>query len=231
MQFGYQTMPTSDDSWTGRLRTIGELERPDHWHLEEGDSCVFFGEYTPGENWGHSSTNQLILNLKKKPSRARGTPQWPHKMRAIRDVAAAIRLNLMPEALATTLFVPIPSSKGPTHPDFDPRMLQIAQGIGQPARAAELIEAIGDRPAFHENNEPRDPEVLMQQLQVSTSPLPPNSERIILIDDMITTGCSYRACKNLLEAQYPDVPVFGLFVARRILPNPFAAFDIHDAPC
>lgn len=218
-------MPTSDESWTGRLRTIGELERPDHWHLLEGDQCVFFGEYTPGENWEHSSTNQLILNLKKKPSRAQGTPQWRHKLRAIREVATVIRANLRPEALATTLFVPIPSSKGPAHPDFDPRMLAVARAIGQPARPVELITAIGDRPAFHENNDPRNPEELMAQLQVSADPLPPNAERVMLLDDMITTGCSFRACKNLLEAQYPGIPVFGLFVSRRVLPNPFAAFE------
>lgn len=218
-------MPTSDESWTGRLRTIGELERPDHWHLNEGDQCAFFGEYTPGENWEHSSTNQLILNLKKKPSKAKGTPQWRHKLRAIREVATVIRANLRPEALATTLFVPIPSSKGSSHPDFDPRMLEVASAIGQPARPAELITSIGDRPAFHENNDPRNPEELMAQLQVSTAPLPPNAERIILLDDMITTGCSFRACKNLLEGQHPGIPVFGLFVSRRILPNPFAAFE------
>ncbi len=64
-------MPTSDASWSGRLRLIGDLERPDHHHLEAGDQCAFFGEYTPGEGWKHSSTNNLILNLKK------GTEDYP----------------------------------------------------------------------------------------------------------------------------------------------------------
>jgi len=46
-------------------------------------------------------------------------------------VATVIRANLRPEALATTLFVPIPSSKGLTHPDFDPRMLSVANAMSE----------------------------------------------------------------------------------------------------
>src|SRR3546814_10204737 len=91
----------SDVSWSGRLRIIGDLERPDHWHLKADDECAFFGEYTPREGWRYSSTNQISINLKKRPTVARGTPQWPHKRNAIRKVAAAIRSSLKPTALAT----------------------------------------------------------------------------------------------------------------------------------
>lgn len=122
-------MPTSDASWSGRLRLIGDLERPDHHHLEAGDQCAFFGEYTPGEGWKHSSTNNLILNLKKVPRTTRNTAQWPHKLAAIRDAAAAIPANLDPQRAATTLLVPIPSSKTAVHPDYDPRMLHVAKAL------------------------------------------------------------------------------------------------------
>lgn len=214
-------MPTLDASWTGRLRTIGDLERPDHYHLTKDDECAFFGEYTSGKSWAHSSTNQVIYNLKKKPSRARGTPQWMHKVRTIGDLGAAIRRCVVPEALSTTLFVPIPSSKGPTHEDYDPRMMQVAHQIGAPARAMELISNVCDRDAFHENANTRDPEELKQQLNVSSAQIPDDVERIILLDDMVTTGCSFRACKDLLLDQYPGRSVYGLFVSRRVIPNPF----------
>ncbi len=218
-------MPTSDVSWSGRLRIIGDLERPDHWHLEADDQCAFFGEYTPREGWRYSATNQLILNLKKRPSVARGTPQWPHKLKAIRDVAAAIRSSLTPEALATSLFAPIPSSKTPDHPDFDPRMLTVARAIGTPARAAEVLRTTVDRLAMHESADRRDPDALEATLEVLPSAIPADIERIFLLDDMITTGCSFRVCKTLLQPHVAGKPIIGLFASRRVLPDPFAAFD------
>jgi hypothetical protein len=68
-------MTTFDGSWSGRLRKVSDLERPDHWYLTAKDDCVFFGEYTARGGYGHSSTNQLIHNLKKKPELV-GTPQY-----------------------------------------------------------------------------------------------------------------------------------------------------------
>lgn len=222
-------MPTSDASWSGSLRLIGDLERPDHHHLTSDDECVFFGEYTPRKGWQHSATNQLILNLKKRPTAAKGTYQWPHKLKAIREVAGAIRANIKPEALATSLFVPIPGSKTPTHPDFDQRMLAVAQQIGPPARAAEVLRTIGDRDAMHENVDRRDLDKLAVTIAVDPAAIPEDVQRVFLLDDMVTTGCSFRVCKALLRQFLPNLPIAGLFVSRRIIvPDPlndFAALD------
>ena len=68
-------MTIFDGSWSGRLRIVGDLERPDHWYLDPTDVCAFFGEYTARAGYGHSSTNQLIHNLKKNPESA-NTPQY-----------------------------------------------------------------------------------------------------------------------------------------------------------
>ena len=48
--------------------------------------------------------------------------------------------------------------------------------------------------------------------------------RVLLIDDVITTGCSFMVCKQMLAEEFPDTRITGLFVARRVLPSPFAAF-------
>lgn len=93
-------MPTSDESWSGKLRIVGDLERPDHWYITEEDKCAFFGEYTAYAGYGHSSTNQLIHNLKKKPE-TRGVPQWAWKARAIRDVGQALVANPDPTSAGT----------------------------------------------------------------------------------------------------------------------------------
>lgn len=216
-------MLTSDASWSGKLRIIGDLERPDHWHLQDDDDCAFFGEYTPRAGFRHSATNQLILNMKKKPSVTRGTYQWPHKVNAIKDAARAIRSNISADALLSSLFIPIPSSKRSSHPDYDPRMLEVAKSIGPPAREAEVLRTIVDRDALHENDNRRDPDELAATISVHPELVPEDVKNLILIDDMVTTGCSFRACKRLLSEAIPGRDIFGLFISRRILPNPFAA--------
>lgn len=50
---------------TFRLTRIDELIREQHYHLEDGDLCYFFGEYTARQGAAYSETNQLIMNLKK----------------------------------------------------------------------------------------------------------------------------------------------------------------------
>lgn len=219
-------MPTCDDSWTGSLRTVTDLERPDHHLLRPEDFCYFAGEYTPRAGFGASATNQLITNLKKRPS-LRTTNQWPHKQRAIADAAASIKAGLNVNALPDILFIPIPPSKLPTDPEYDDRMTEIARRIGPNVR--EAIYLAEPRDAAHAGDDVRDWQALKAKLRLHADWLQPVPRYIALVDDMLTTGCSYRACESLLRDYLPAapiVPIFGLFVSRRKPANPFANFQI-----
>src|SRR5580698_4840315 len=119
------SMTTSDESWSHRLRKVGDLERPDHWYLRDGDECYFFGEYTAYAGYRHSETNGVISNLKKKPS-TKGTLQWNYKLNAIARIGHTIASNIKPEFLSGLTFVPIPPSKPPGSPEYDDRMFQVA---------------------------------------------------------------------------------------------------------
>jgi hypothetical protein len=55
---------------TPRFLKIDDQNRGDHSHLTAADECYFLYEYTSRRNYSFSSTNQLISNLKKKPSQA-----------------------------------------------------------------------------------------------------------------------------------------------------------------
>lgn len=211
-------MVTLDESWTGALRVVGDLELPDHHYLSQGDQCYFMGAYTARAGFGHSSTNQIISNLKKSPL-LRNTYQWPHKARAIRDVAAAIRGNLNPERLPHLTFVPIPSSKPRGHAEYDDRMTQVARLLGPQIDVREMIVTICEREARHLASNTRDPEELRHTLALAEDLLEPAPTEIILLDDVLTTGCSFRVCKVMLNERFPGVPVSGLFVARRALPQ------------
>lgn len=218
-------MTTSDGSWSGKLRKVTDLERGDHYHLTADDNCYFVGEYTSGAGFAHSATNQLILNLKKKPS-TRGTYQWKYKGQAIAAAAAALASGINKGAISTVAFVPIPPSKLPTDPEYDDRMSQVARAIHPDVDLRELIYLTGERDAAHDNDSTRDPQFLRSQLAIAPNLLANLPGIVFLIDDMLTTGCSFRACKDMIVAAAPTTRVIGLFVARRIIDHSWAFGDL-----
>lgn len=71
-QFGSKSRPchTSADHPT--------LQSGQHFYLDEGDDCYFFGEYTARRGYNFGETNQLIYNLKKGMERAQ-MPDFVYK--------------------------------------------------------------------------------------------------------------------------------------------------------
>lgn len=220
-------MTTSDASWSPRLRQVGDLERPDHWYLSPSDQCWFFGEYIPGKGYAHSQTNQLVLNLKKKPE-LRNTAQWPHKAAAITRVARTIAANILPDAMPSLTFVPIPPSKLPTSPDYDDRMTQVARQIAPNCDVRELLIPQGDRDARHLTGQKRDPDALRATLALRSELLADPPTQIVLLDDVLTTGCSYTVCRTMLHEALPNADIFGVFVARRVIDRTTAFEDFID---
>jgi predicted amidophosphoribosyltransferase len=49
--------------------------------------------------------------------------------------------------------------------------------------------------------------------------LRPPRARIVLFDDVLTTGKHYKCCERRLREALADTPISGLFVARRVLPR------------
>jgi hypothetical protein len=207
-------MKTSDESWSGSLRLVGDLERPDHWYLTEADVCYFFGEYTAHKGYAHSATNQLIANLKKKPS-TRSTPQWGYKTAAIGRIARAIAANLKPGALQGLTFVPIPPSKPPDSPEYDDRMSQVARQIGPDCDVREILHTVRERDPRHMTSDKRHPAALRATLGIRDELIVKPPQLVVLLDDVLTTGCSYTVCRDMLVEAIPGLQVVGIFVARR----------------
>ncbi|WP_318166011.1 hypothetical protein [Burkholderia cenocepacia] len=224
-----------------RLRVVGELEQPDHPHLPEGATCYFWGEYTPyehtnGEKWNFSETNQLISNLKKKKDRE-GHPDWRYKGEAINLVARRFaKFWKWPELIRKyrVCLIPVPPSKKRTDPNYDPRMMQILQGIAANAGIEldirDCLSFSGQFAASHESEKRPTPDDLYEDLKFDAKAGNPGNQPglIFLFDDMLTTGAHYVAASRELERHFAGVKVIGQFVARRILPDPFADFDALD---
>ncbi|PTB19529.1 hypothetical protein C9I57_17775 [Trinickia symbiotica] len=220
-----------------RLRVIGELELPDHPHLPVDVRCYFWGEYTPyehtnGEKWNFSETNQLISNLKKKKDRE-GQYDWRYKIEAINQVARNFAQFWKWAELRRkhrVCLIPIPPSKSRRDPNYDPRMLQVLERIAQNAGLAldirDCLSFSGRFAASHESDHRPTPDELYDNLSFDKNVGDPAHQPglIFLFDDMLTTGAHYVAASRKLEEYFPGVEVAGQFVARRILPDPFADF-------
>jgi hypothetical protein len=219
-------MTTSDASWSARLRVVGDIERPDHFYLDDSDTCAYFGTYTPRAGFAHSYTNQIISNLKKSPA-VRNTGQWQWKQRAIANVGAAIAQNVNTNSWQSTTFVPIPPSKRRDSPEYDDRMHRVALAMGHGADVREVLYTAIEREARHTKTDRRDRDALRASLAIDTRFVGNPRKQVVLLDDVLTTGCSFKVCKEMISEIWPESSIIGVFVARRVPQNPFADLDLE----
>lgn len=219
------TLPT-------RLAIVGDLERQDHYHLRDGMQCYFWGEYTPYEHtnglkWNFSPTNQLISNFKKKMDQL-GTPAWRYKQEAVRKTALAFsEFWKWGDFYQRIILIPMPPSRAREDRMYDPRMLNmlnlLAAKTKLPFDIRDCLSFTGAHTASHEADERPTPDELYGELSFNAA-IGKSHERpeaIFLFDDMLTTGAHFVAATRVLEEHFPNVPVIGNFIARRIFPNPF----------
>ncbi len=209
---------SGDNSFPSRLTKIDELTRGDHSFLEVEDECLFFGEYSARKGFAHSATNSLILNF-KKPMQYRRTNSWPYKTRAINSVASAFSQSLG-SAFANLTLVPVPPSKLKTDPEYDDRMMDMLRAMRTPAGLSpdirELVLQTQPMQAAHESAR-RPPPDEWEKIYAINEPLAHKIPTWIgIIDDVLVTGCHFRAVSNVLKKRFPTVRITGLFIARRV---------------
>jgi len=199
-----------------RLSKIDELTRPDHTFLEAGDDCYYLGEYTARAGFAFSGTNDLIQNL-KKPMDRRGTPQWKWKTWAISRSAEMLREAVPEQWLAQATFMPIPPSKTKEHPDYDSRLLQILKKLGEGRQldVRELVVMSESIDPAHLTEDPRSVRELVRKMKLDRAVAKSAPEAICVFDDVLTTGAHFKAVQMFLKTEFPNVPMAGLFLARR----------------
>ncbi|THD11271.1 hypothetical protein [Metallibacterium scheffleri] len=207
-----------------RVLEVDALALPDHHYLDAGDTCYYAGEYTAGENHAYSDTNQLILNLKKSVDR-RGRPEWRYKEQAITQAAAMFRAAL--NERAQLILVPVPPSKALTDPAYDDRMLRLLQqvSVNRPYDVRELVIQTYSTPAAHLADRRPTPNELVAIYRLNETLALPEPQTIFIVDDVLTTGCHYKAVKQLLARRFPNAAIYGLFVARRVPKSVADAFE------
>jgi hypothetical protein len=212
-------MTTSGDtSFPSRLTKIDELTRGDHTYLEAGDECLFFGDYSARKGFAHSATNGVITNF-KRPVRYKGTPSWRHKIREINAVAHAFSTNIG-SAFGSLTLVPVPPSKLKTDPEYDDRMMDMLRALRAPAGITpdvrELIVQTKPMAAAHDSANRPPPAEWEKVYAIDEALAQRGPSWIGIIDDLLVTGCRFRAMSNTLRRRFPGARVTGLFIARRV---------------
>lgn len=199
-----------------RLTQIDELTRPDHTYLTASDECYYLEEYTARAGFTYSSANNRMHNL-KKPMDRRGKPEWRYKQEAILSYGQMLRDAVDPEFLRVATVVPIPPSKRKDHAGYDDRLVKVLAAAGGKTRldVRELITMRLNRDPAHLRDERRSIDELLGAFQMDRSLLDPPPSVIAIFDDVLTTGAHFAAMKHVLQQHFTDVPVCGIFLARR----------------
>lgn len=203
---------------TFRLTRIDELIREQHYYLEDGDLCYFFGEYTARQGAAYSETNQLIMNLKKGNER-RGLQDYRYKGIATERVARMITSTI--GNLDEYTFVPVPPSKCQSDAAYDDRMtaiLRIAQTLNPVMDYRELVLQNVSTVASHASaaNRP-SPDEIMANYRLDENLRAGCRDNIVIFDDVLTAGSHFKAMKRFLLQFFPEANCWGF--SWRVLPG------------
>jgi len=209
---------------SGGLLALDAQQCAEHAFLSAADRCHCLAEYLPGRGYRAGKVNQLIVNLKCPPSIAGLDARRRHyKQRAINDIAAVLRAALDRSQVERTTWIPIPTSRPECDADYDDRLPRILRAAFGHYRL-DLRSALYQRqatPADHGSARRLSADALLRVIGLDRELLErePLRERIVLFDDVLTTGKHYKCCERRLRELLAEVPISGLFVARRVLPR------------
>jgi predicted amidophosphoribosyltransferase len=204
---------------------IDETTRRDHFNLASSDLCFYVWEYTAGRRYDFSPTNQLISNLKIKPTQITARPRRNHyKQQAINHCAAALRsLIQRPWVEQIGTFVPMPASKIPGHHEFDDRTSRLLISAFRTLNAdiRPMLEQTESTAADHENPDRLSYAALRANMRINEAhAAAPLRANIAVVDDVLNSGKHFKVAQELLVQRFPGVSVIGIFLARCIRSDP-----------
>lgn len=215
-----------------RPEMIDETTIKDHHRLTKDDECYYLCEYRKDLGFDNPGF-QLIHNIKKKITQS-GKPSYFYKERDIDQVANALA-ETIPDDSEGWVLIPAPSSKSLTDPEYDDRLVRLLEKTNQirqhrlnkePIVIWNCLHTPETRDSLHEGGL-RDPSLLAQTMRCDTDGLPGRWVHMFIFDDLLTTGCTFQACRMALnrDAGIEVSDIKGLFIARRVPPPPEAIFD------
>lgn len=206
----------SDEDNQFRFKKIDEFvrSRAKCIYLDNSDACVFLGEYFSGKGWGHSKTNSIVYNLKKKL----GQPGYEYKQRDIETVAGLYYNALKMDVLKDFTLVPVPPSGAKGTQAYDSRMLDILNRLNDFAGGIldvrELVtQKISAVPSHLSTSRPTISDLINRYSNDESLVWNNPVKNIIVFDDVLTTGAHFKAMQSVLLQRFPGIEVCGAFFA------------------
>ena len=191
----------------------------------EKDICFYAREYISRGDYASSECNQLVQNFKKSPDKI-DTPQWKHKLHAIKKFASELEMAFANKSYTISF---IPTSKKRGSKDYDDRFDRLISIICKSCPNLiyeEPIEIEDDCHSASKQGGSRDSkEIYKTYIWKGFHNIP---EKLIVIDDVVTTGGHFLAYKKMILENCPDIEVIGLFWGMTIWPD-VDVFDIIPA--
>jgi hypothetical protein len=122
-----------------------------------------------------------------------------------------------------------PPSKARGDPDYDDRMTKICQGIKTdpivPIDIRELVVQTRSLEAAHEGDKRPTVQELLATYRIVEDLIAPPPQAIGILDDVLTAGTHFVAVRTILRQRFSEVPIYGIFIARRVFASPFELAD------
>lgn len=205
----------SDFRWS----RIDPLEIGSYPFLESGDLCFYYLERSRG-TWRESQANSIVSNFQKDIEKhAANAHALFYKDQAIEYFAERISLLIGRKNRACPLvLVPMVTSKPKSHRWFDDRLFRTANKVRlmRPGEVAvcDILDLDSEMRKSKLGGE-RDPQSISGHILVA-SPEYPQADTVFLIDDVITTGGHFAACRDAVKPLFPNARIVGVFLARQI---------------
>jgi len=209
-------MAEEDLQW----RRIDRLIEATPSNLGDDDICFYYRDYIDG-GYQASRSNQLVFNLKIEPHNKKQNPErWSYKEKAIKqcvnDFERFFSSFIARNSGFSICLIPVPPSKAKGDPDYDNRMVCVADSLEQiypEVSCCDVFDVKAELEPSHLGGT-RNKNTIKGSL-ILQGDLPKDHNVVFLLDDVITSGAHYCACKELLCEHYPDLRVAGLFWAKR----------------
>ena len=216
---------------TFRWQKIDETTLADHTTLTSNDNCIFIGHYNAGDGYDENTDlaiNSTIHNLKILDTQHH---RVPHKLRAVAWCKRAL-MALNADWAKTVTWVPIPPSKTKDDEAYNPKMSQVLEAFDNERDIdfRELVFQTVSTNTSHGGEVRLSVDDLLEVYSIDENLVDPEPTRIILFDDVLSTGNHFRAMQRCINSRFPACTVEGVFIARRIPKkiDPFTGFDDLD---
>jgi len=182
-----------------------------------GDECLYVWErmskVKAGE-WNQYPTNGFISNIQIPIACKTENPyRYKYKNEAIQYAASALS-DLLEGIRQLGTFIPMPPSKTKDHPDHDDRLIQVLKTVKPPiSDIRELVLLTQDCDSKQKG---RTPEDRAKDYSINEDVADPEPTVIFVFDDVLTTGCHFKAVKMVLQERFSSVAVYGIFLARAV---------------